>query len=33
MFINTNYKKGSEVIASYKRWMRQVPPSQVEQPT
>jgi len=24
VFINVKYKKGSEVIASYKRWERQV---------
>ncbi len=26
VFINVNYKKGNEVIASYKRWERQIPP-------
>ena len=26
VFINVKYKKGSEVIASYKRWERQIPP-------
>ena len=26
VYININYKKGSEVITSYKRWERQIPP-------
>ena len=26
VFINVKYKKGSEVIASYKRWEKQVDP-------
>jgi hypothetical protein len=29
VFINVKYKKGSEVIASYKRWQRQVDPEQM----
>jgi hypothetical protein len=32
VFINVKYKKGSEVIASYKRWQRQVDPEQMGSP-